>query len=107
MREQLEAQVREVRRIEDLLGDEEDKSDRLLHKNEKLEEKLRLMKRGSRDMEYKARYEEKLLEGEVLRQRLVERDEELRLAQTRISDKNQTILYLKNYLRTHGFRVAD
>jgi hypothetical protein len=107
IRAQLEAQVREVRRLEDLLTDEEDANARLRSKNEELKEKYRLMKRGSREEEYKLRYEEKLLEVEVLRRRLVEKDEIVRLAETRITDKNRTIVYLKNYLRARGFHVAD
>lgn len=106
MRAQLEAQVREVARYDDLLANEEDKSERLHHKNEKLEEKIRLLKRGSGE-NYRARYEEKLVEVEMLRTRMVEKDEMLRLAETRLTEKNSTIVYLKNYLRTHGFRVAD
>ncbi|KAH7346421.1 hypothetical protein BKA65DRAFT_276343 [Rhexocercosporidium sp. MPI-PUGE-AT-0058] len=111
VRVQLDAQIREVRRMEDLLVEEEERNAKLVHKNEKLEEKVRLLKRGSGSMTvvegWQRRYEEKLLEVEMLRQRLVERDEGLRLAETRIADKNSTIVYLKNYLRTHGFRVED
>jgi hypothetical protein len=65
------------------------------------------MKRASREEEFKLRYEEKLAEVELLRRRLVEKDELLALSETRISDKNRTIVYLKNYLRNHGFHVAD
>ncbi|KAH6713911.1 hypothetical protein DL95DRAFT_184677 [Leptodontidium sp. 2 PMI_412] len=105
---QLDAQVREVRRIEDLLVEEEERNAKLEHKNEKLEEKVRLLKRGSAGAEgYQRRYEEKLLEVEVLRQRMLEKDELVRLAETRIAEKNRTIVYLKSYLRTHGFRVED
>ncbi|KAH7410847.1 hypothetical protein BKA64DRAFT_772211 [Cadophora sp. MPI-SDFR-AT-0126] len=106
MRAQLDAQVREVRRMEDLLVEEEDRNAKLVHKNEKLEEKIRLLKRGSGES-YQRRYEEKLLEVEMLRTRLVEKEDVIRLAETRIADKNSTIVYLKNYLRTHGFRVED
>lgn len=110
---QLDAQVREVRRIEDLLADEVDKVERLRQKVEDLKERIRLIKRTSGEFEaYRARYEEKALEVEVLKQRLVEkdqriieRDEQVRLAEARVADKNSTILFLKNYLRTHGFRV--
>ncbi|KAN0119685.1 hypothetical protein V8E51_001893 [Hyaloscypha variabilis] len=107
IRAQLDAQVREVRRLEDLLADEEDTSARLRHKNEELKEKYRLMKRGSREEEFKLRYEEKLAEVEVLRRRLVEKDELLGVEETRIAEKNRTIVYLKDYLRRHGFHVAD
>tara|TARA_R110002060_G_scaffold36607_2_gene47612 strand:+ start:212 stop:532 length:321 start_codon:yes stop_codon:yes gene_type:complete len=106
MRAQLDAQVREVRRIEDLLIEEEDRNAKLVHKNEKLEEKNRMLKRGSGE-NYQRRYEEKLLEVEMLRTRMVEKEDLIRLAETRIADKNSTIVYLKNYLRTHGFRVDD
>jgi hypothetical protein len=107
LRGELETQVREVRRLEDLLADEEDTTARLKRKNEELKEKNRLMKRGNREEEFRSRYEEKLAEVEVLRRRLAERDEMLALAETRIANKNRTILYLKNYLRSHGFNVAD
>jgi len=65
------------------------------------------MKRGSREEEFKLRYEEKLAEVEVLRRRLVEKDELLGVEETRIAEKNRTIVYLKDYLRRHGFHVAD
>jgi hypothetical protein len=107
IRAQLDAQVREVRRLEDLLADEEDTSARLRHKNEELKEKYRDLRSRNREEEYKLRYEEKLAEVEVLRRRLAEKDELLALGETRIADKNRTIVYLKNYLRTHGFHVAD
>ena len=96
----MEAQVREVSRVEDLLADEEDK-------NEKLKEKIRLLKRGSGHDGYRARFEEKVMEVELLRQRIAERENLIRLTETRVAEKNRTILYLKNYLRTHGFRVED
>jgi predicted RNase H-like nuclease (RuvC/YqgF family) len=97
---QLEAQVREVSRLEDLLADEEDN-------NEKLKEKIRIMRRGGADDGDRVRFEEKVLEAELLRVRVAEREELVRLAETRVAEKNRTILYLKNYLRTHGFRVED
>jgi hypothetical protein len=96
----MEAQVREVSRVEDLLADEEDK-------NERLKEKIRLLKRGSGNDIYRTRFEEKVLEVELLRQRIAEREQVIRLAETRVAEKNRTILYLKNYLRTHGFTVED
>lgn len=107
LRAQLDAQVREVRRLEDLLADEEDVSARLRHKYEELKEKYRNMRRGNREEEYKLAYEEKLAEVELLRRRLAEKDELLALGETRIADKNRTIVYLKNYLRSRGFHVAD
>jgi hypothetical protein len=90
-----------------LLADEEDANGRLRHKHEELKEKYRLFKRGSREEEFKLRYEEKLAEVELLRRRLAEKDELLALEETRITDKNRTIVYLKDYLRRHGFHVAD
>lgn len=107
LRGQLDAQVREVRRLEDLLADEEDTNAKLRHKYEELKEKYRLVRRSSREEEYKLRYEEKLAEVEVLRRRLAEKDELLALEETRIGEKNRTIAYLKDYLRRHGFHVAD
>lgn len=115
VRAQLQAQVREVGRLEDLLADVQEKYD-------ELKEKYRLMKRGSASGEgYKIRFEEKAMEVDLLRHRLSERDETillletklderdnaLRLAETRISDRDSTIRYLKSYLRAHGFRVED
>lgn len=115
MEAQLEGQVREVRKVDTLLAQEEDRNRQLVHKNERLEEKIRLMKRGSREGEgLREGYEQKLLEVEILRQRLVERDSEIRdrddtirLAETRIREKNSRIVYLTNFLRTKGFRVLD
>jgi chromosome segregation ATPase len=109
---QLEVQIQEVRRLEDSLYHEE-------KKNDKLEEKYRNLKRnssGSRrgSSEYKRAYEEKAQEVEVLRVRLAERDDLIRLDEARIAEKNQLlrdknskIAYFKDYLRSHGFRVED
>ncbi|KAF8862153.1 hypothetical protein BDZ45DRAFT_739456 [Acephala macrosclerotiorum] len=106
LQQQLEANVREVRRLESTLAKEEDINDKLVHKNEKLEEKVRLMKRGSRESDgLREAYEQKELEVEVLRQRLMERDETLRLAEVRIAEKNSRIVYLKEFLWTKGYRV--
>jgi hypothetical protein len=69
---QLEAQVKELRKVESLLTQEEDRNSQLLRKTERLEEKIRLMKRGSRED-----YEQKALEVEILRLRLSEKDYEL------------------------------
>ncbi|KAI9054481.1 hypothetical protein LZ554_001639 [Drepanopeziza brunnea f. sp. 'monogermtubi'] len=101
MRAQLDAQVRGIARIDNLLAHEEDKSERLHRKNEKLEETIRLLKRGGGES-YRARYEEKLLEVELLRTRMVEKGDQLRLAETRIAEKNSTISKPKNFLRAHG-----
>ena len=92
LRAQLDAQIRETRRVEDKLDDEKDRVD-------KLTETLRRMK------SYRKKYEEKWNEVEVLQRRLLERDDRLRLAETRIADKNKMIIYLKNALRARGFRV--
>jgi len=100
MHAQLEAQAREISRVEDLLEDEEDK-------NEMLKQKIRLLKRAGGHDGYRARFQEKVEEVELLRQRIAERENLIRSAETRVADKNRTILYLKNYLRTHGFRVED
>lgn len=105
LRGQLDANAREVTRLDDLLAEEEDKTEHLQHKVEKLEEKVRLLKRGSSDQGYRMRYEEKLREVEVLRERMVEKDNTLRLAEARITDRDGTIAYFRNYLRTHGFRI--
>jgi len=124
LQQQLEVQIQEVRRLEDLLDHEE-------RKNDKLEEKYRNLKRGSsgsrrESSEYKRAYEEKVQEVEVLRVRLAERDDLIRLDEARIAEKNQLlrekneqlreqnellrdksskIAYFKDYLRAHGFRV--
>lgn len=106
LQQQLEVNVREVRRLESALAKEEDANDKLVHKNDKLEEKIRLMKRGSRESDgLREAYEQKELEVEVLRQRLMERDETLRLAEVRIAEKNSRIVYLKEFLWTKGYRV--
>lgn len=104
--------MREVRRLEDMLDDEEHKTEKLVKKNDKLEEKIRLLKRTSTHDDYRGRYEEKLREVELLRQRLAEKSELIRVADIRladkeriISEKNSKLLYLKDYLRGLGFRV--
>lgn len=115
MQAQLEVHIREVKKAEALLAQEEDRNDKLTSKIERLEDKVRLMKRGSREGEgLRENYEQKVLEVEILRQRLIERDHEvrdrddaLRLAETRIREKNERIVYLNNFLRRQGFRVLE
>ncbi|KAL2069864.1 hypothetical protein VTL71DRAFT_14543 [Oculimacula yallundae] len=102
---QLDAQVREVRRLEELLTEEEERNEKLVRREEKLEEKVRLLKRGSGEG-YQRRYEEKLQEVEMLRVRLLEKDEVIRLAEMRIVDRNEKIVGYKNWLRNHGFIEA-
>lgn len=113
LREQWEAQVNEARRLEDLLRQEEKSHDRL-------EEKYRDLKRRSRSRtrsessEYRSAYDAKVREVELLRVRLAEKEHTISLDQARLhskdqalKEKNTTIQYLKDYLNTHGFRVAD
>lgn len=104
MRVQLEAQRNEVRRVDDLLADEEDKSEKYKAKVEKLEEKIRLLKRGVVE-DYKGRYENAMKDLDLLTQRLGDKNDELRVADTRIAEKNRTILFLKDYLQQLGYRV--
>ncbi|KAE9365527.1 hypothetical protein N431DRAFT_488665 [Stipitochalara longipes BDJ] len=70
--------------------------------NHKLPKKI-----GSREGHFKLGYEEGLAEVGTLQLRLTEKDDVLTLANTRIAEKNRTILYLKDYLRNHGFHVGD
>jgi hypothetical protein len=97
LRAQLDAQVRETRRVEDRLDDEKGATG-------KLKEKIRLMKRFTHES-YKELYEEKCREVDSLKRKIWERDDTIRLDETRMADKNKTIIYLKNYLRDRGFRV--
>jgi chromosome segregation ATPase len=105
IRAQLDAQVREVGRLEDLLADEDEDTGRLRRKYEDLKEKYRVTK--SKEEEYRLLCTEKVAEVEVLRRRLADQVDLARLQETRITERNRTIAYLKNYLRTHGFHVAD
>jgi hypothetical protein len=57
------------------------------------------------ESEYKAGYEEVLREAESLKQAVQEEDEMVRLSKKWIADKDRTVLYLKNHLRQHSFRV--
>lgn len=109
-REQLEQQIL---RVEELLSEEEHKTSRLEQKYERSKEENRLLKRTSGES-FRTRYEEKVQEVEVLRQRLASRDATIRLAETRIAEKNNIIdqkngiiNYLKAFLRREGFRVED
>jgi predicted nucleic acid-binding Zn-ribbon protein len=101
-----------ARKLEDLLDAEEKRAERL-------EEKIRLMKRGithhgEQSDGYRRRYEEKVAEVELLRVRLRERDDLIRLNEDRLIEKdkslirkNETIAYFKSFLRSEGFRVED
>jgi regulator of replication initiation timing len=116
---QLDAQYRAARTLKDTLYDEREDNKKLQHKNEKLEEKLRLMKRGSGES-YRTRYEEAVLDAEayraeveslrrtmVLKDDLVRaRDADLRLAATRIANRDNTIGELKACLKNLGLRFT-
>jgi hypothetical protein len=79
-------------------------AEKLLGKNQVLDPPR---KKGARIEGHQAILEEVHLDVEVLRQKLAEKEEVIRLAERRVADNNRTILYLKNCLRTHGFRVED
>jgi peptidoglycan hydrolase CwlO-like protein len=104
LRAQVDAQLNEIRRLDSLLNDEEDKTNRLKGKVEKLEEKIRLMKRGVVE-DYRHKYDNAMKDMDLLTQRMVDKNEELRLADARIAEKNRTIVYLKDYLQQLGYRV--
>jgi len=114
----------EYTRVDELLYKEEKKVEKLREKYETMKqkyedisEKYRLMKRGisqhSHENEnYRVLYEEKLQEVELLRMRCQEKDDLHRLDEGRIAEKNQslkdknrTIAYFREYLRSQGFRV--
>jgi predicted RNase H-like nuclease (RuvC/YqgF family) len=107
----------ECAHLNELLYKEEKKTKKLQEKYDDISEKYRMMKRGvsQHDHEaeyYRVLYEEKLQEVELLRIRAVEKDERHHLDQARIDkkdeslrEKNQTISYFREYLRSHGFRV--
>jgi hypothetical protein len=42
---------------------------------------------------------------EFLKQKLGEMEEQIRLAELRVGEKNRMIIYLKHYLQTFGYRV--
>jgi len=98
MRAQLEAQVREVRRVEDKLEDAE-------VNNERFQEKIRLLKRGRAPEGWRERYEEKVREVEILRRRLLDKDEVVRLRDLSLLERNRTVAYLRGVLREYGIRV--
>lgn len=95
-----------MRRIDDLLADQEDRTEKYKAKVEKLEEKIRLLKRGIVE-DYRERYETAMKDLDLLTQRLGEKNDELRLADTRIAEKNRTILYLRDYLQQLGYSVRN
>jgi len=122
---QLEAQQRAFNGVQDLLEDEQRDNRKLEHKIEKLEERLRLMKRGSGE-NYRTRYEEVVadneawsLEVERLKVRLAEKEDtirlqdislrskndELNLRAVKILEKNDIIAQLKDALERRGYRV--
>lgn len=142
---QLEAEKQEVIRIDDLLYGKELEHDELKEKYKQLKRSSssrRHSRSRSGSSDFRRAFEEKAQEAEVLRVRLAERDEYIKLEEARIMEKNAllrdksatiadmdrrlrdktttvteqneilrerstTIAYLKNYLRTHGFRVED
>jgi cell division protein FtsB len=96
LRAQLEAQVRETQRLEDRLDDEKDKSEKLAHKNHSLADKIEKLEDKLHDMRSRIAERDRTI---------IEHEDIIRLNETRINDKNKVIIYLKQYLRDHGFRV--
>ena len=82
-RAQVQALENEVRRTREKYEDEQDKVERL-------EGKIRLMKRTSHDG-YRQRYAEKVVELEGLQRELATKDNWIRLEQERLNAKNRTI----------------
>jgi len=104
LRGQLQALENDIGRIQDKYEDEQDK-------NERLEERIRLMRRSSVES-YRQRYEEKVAEAEALRRKVLEQDGYIRVQQTRIAARDQSIskktsaiIYFKEYLRGLGYVV--
>lgn len=96
---QLHTQADAIRRLQDKLKDEKDKS-------AALDERLRLMQRTSYES-YRQRCDDLLVEVESLRAALRERDEAIRLNGLRLESKTQMIIELKGHLRSLGYRVVD
>ena len=123
---QLEARIRGFTLLKDDLAEEREDNKKLNRKIEKLEEKIRLMKRGSGES-FRTKYEDASLDAETyaieceqLRLRIAEQNEELlqrrndiRVLETRLIEKNTTIVernstidYLKHFLSIEGYRVT-
>lgn len=102
-RAQIQALENENNRIQEKYEDEQDK-------NERLEERLRLMRRTSHDG-HRQRYEEEI---RALRRKVEEQDGEIRIQRAQIasrdqsiSTRNRAIIYFKNYLRGLGYVVES
>lgn len=112
LRAQVAALETELRRIQDKYEDEQDK-------NERLEERIRLMKRTSHES-YRQRYAEKVVEVETLRREIQGKNDWIQLEQERldaknrtiaernreISEKDNTIANMRAYLRQLGYRYV-
>lgn len=97
-RGQLNAQVNAVKDLEDKLEAEE-------HRTRRLEQRVRMLQRGSSDQSLRARFEEALAEAETLRERLLTTNASLRNVSALLQEKDRVILYLKGYLARLGYRV--
>jgi predicted RNase H-like nuclease (RuvC/YqgF family) len=105
-RAQIQALENELRRMQDKFEDEQDKVERL-------EERIRLMKRTSHDgAGYRQRYEDKAAEADALRRAVQDQDGVIRVQQAKIDSRdglitkrNRQLLYMKEYLRGLGYVV--
>jgi hypothetical protein len=102
----IQALENDIDRTREKYEDEQDK-------NERLGERIRLMKRTSHDS-YRQRYEEQMAEIQSLRRRVQDQEGQIMVQQTRIADKdrrisvmNRAIVYFKNYLRGLGYVVES
>ena len=101
LRGENDARAGHIRRLDEKLTIEEDRNSTLREKIRSLEREVRSLKR-SVVPDYKDRYDTAMSDLDLVTQRLVEKNEELRLKDLRIEEKGRTIAYLRDFCAQRG-----
>lgn len=111
---ELKDQYREVRRLDQLLTEEEDMTEKLQGKVEKLQAKVEKLEKNIKSLQrslvvedYKRLYEKSLSDIDLLTQRLADKTEALRLSDIRLVEKTRSIRSLTAKLYRLGYRAED
>lgn len=101
IRAENDARANQIRTLDAQLTNEEDRNQALKDKIRSLEKDVKSLKRAIVP-DYKDRYDTAMRDLDLVTEKLVEKNEELRLKDVRIDEKGRTIAYLRDYCAQRG-----